>query len=84
MPQPDRPQRALPDGGEGVDHQVVQALTLGEPRAQRGGLFLEFVVGQRLDRVFPGIDPADELHTSDGRPVRIAPDGARVIPKLTG
>ena len=31
-----------------------------------------------------GIDPAQELHTSDGRPVRVAPDGARVIPELIG
>ena len=31
-----------------------------------------------------GIDPAHELHTSDGRPVRVAPDGARVIPELVG
>ena len=31
-----------------------------------------------------GIDPAGELHTSDGRPVRVAPDGARVIPELIG
>jgi hypothetical protein len=29
-----------------------------------------------------GIDPAHELHTSDGRPVRVAPDGARVISEL--
>lgn len=26
-----------------------------------------------------GIDPALELHTNDGRPVRVAPDGAKVI-----
>ncbi|MEM9587566.1 MAG: DUF1501 domain-containing protein [Planctomycetota bacterium] len=31
-----------------------------------------------------GIDPAMELHTSDGRPVRAAPDGARVVPELVG
>ena len=29
-----------------------------------------------------GIDPAQELHTSDGRPVRVSPDGARVVSKL--
>ena len=29
-----------------------------------------------------GIDPAHEVHTSDGRPVRVAPDGARVISEL--
>ena len=29
-----------------------------------------------------GIDPAHELHTSDGRPVRVAPDGAKVIREL--
>ena len=29
-----------------------------------------------------GIDPAHELHTSDGRPVRVAPDGAKVIDEL--
>jgi uncharacterized protein (DUF1501 family) len=29
-----------------------------------------------------GIDPAHELHTSDGRPVRVAPDGAAVIQDL--
>ncbi len=29
-----------------------------------------------------GIDPAHELHTRDGRPVRVAPDGAKVISKL--
>lgn len=29
-----------------------------------------------------GIDPAHELHTSDGRPVRVAPDGARVVTEL--
>lgn len=29
-----------------------------------------------------GIDPAMELHTSDGRPVRVAPDGARVVSEL--
>ena len=29
-----------------------------------------------------GIDPASELHTSDGRPIRVAPDGARVISEL--
>ena len=29
-----------------------------------------------------GINPAMELHTSDGRPVRVAPDGARVIEEL--
>jgi len=31
-----------------------------------------------------GIDPGGELHTSDGRPVRIAPDGARVLQQLGG
>lgn len=31
-----------------------------------------------------GIDPAFELHTSDGRPVRVAPDGARVVTELIG
>ncbi len=30
-----------------------------------------------------GINPEAELHTSDGRPIRIAPDGARVITELT-
>ena len=29
-----------------------------------------------------GIDPGFELHTSDGRPVRVAPDGARVVSEL--
>ena len=29
-----------------------------------------------------GIDPAHELHTSDGRPVRVAPDGAQVVSQL--
>ena len=29
-----------------------------------------------------GINPEAELHTSDGRPIRIAPDGARVIKEL--
>ena len=29
-----------------------------------------------------GIDPSFELHTSDGRPVRVAPDGARVVSEL--
>jgi len=29
-----------------------------------------------------GINPGAELHTSDGRPIRIAPDGARVITEL--
>ena len=29
-----------------------------------------------------GIDPSLELHTSDGRPVRIAPDGAKVVSEL--
>ncbi len=29
-----------------------------------------------------GIDPAHELHTDDGRPVRVAPDGARVVSEL--
>ncbi|MEM9368702.1 MAG: DUF1501 domain-containing protein [Planctomycetota bacterium] len=29
-----------------------------------------------------GVDPAHQLHTRDGRPVRVAPDGARVIPGL--
>jgi hypothetical protein len=31
-----------------------------------------------------GIDPSHELHTSDGRPVRVAPDGAKVIRQLVG
>ena len=31
-----------------------------------------------------GIDPAHELHTRDGRPVRVVPDGATKIPKLIG
>ncbi|MEM9646034.1 MAG: DUF1501 domain-containing protein, partial [Planctomycetota bacterium] len=31
-----------------------------------------------------GIDPALELHTSDGRPVRVAPDGSNVISELLG
>ncbi len=31
-----------------------------------------------------GIDPATELHTVDGRPVRVAPDGARVVKSLIG
>ena len=31
-----------------------------------------------------GIRPAHELHTNDGRPVRVAPDGARVISELIG
>lgn len=31
-----------------------------------------------------GIAPAHELHTSDGRPVRVAPDGAKVIAELIG
>ncbi|KAA5541075.1 DUF1501 domain-containing protein [Roseiconus nitratireducens] len=29
-----------------------------------------------------GIDPAAQLHTDDGRPVRVAPDGARVLTEL--
>lgn len=29
-----------------------------------------------------GIDPGHELHTPDGRPIRIAPEGARVIEEL--
>ena len=29
-----------------------------------------------------GIDPTQEIHTEDGRPVRIAPDGARVVKEL--
>ena len=29
-----------------------------------------------------GVDPASELRTSDGRPVRVAPDGATVISQL--
>ena len=29
-----------------------------------------------------GIDPSHELHTTDGRPVRIAPDGAKVVKEL--
>ena len=29
-----------------------------------------------------GIDPGLELHTSDGRPVRIAPDGAKAVSEL--
>ncbi|MBI1923508.1 DUF1501 domain-containing protein [Candidatus Poribacteria bacterium] len=31
-----------------------------------------------------GIDPSLELHTSDGRPVRVAPDGAKVVSELIG
>lgn len=31
-----------------------------------------------------GVDPNAELHTSDGRPVRISPDGAEVIRSLIG
>ena len=31
-----------------------------------------------------GIDPAHELNTSDGRPVRVSPDGAKVIRELIG
>ena len=31
---------------------------------------------------FLGIDPSLELHTSDGRPVRIAPDGAKAVSEL--
>ena len=31
-----------------------------------------------------GIDPNRELHTADGRPVRIARDGARVVEELIG
>ena len=31
-----------------------------------------------------GIDPAHELHTSDGRPVRVTPDNAQVIKPLIG
>ena len=31
-----------------------------------------------------GIDPAHELHTRDGRPVRVAADGARVVEELIG
>ena len=29
-----------------------------------------------------GIDPSLELHTSDGRPVRVSPDGAQVVSEL--
>lgn len=29
-----------------------------------------------------GVDPARELHTSDGRPVRVATDGSRVVTEL--
>ena len=29
-----------------------------------------------------GIDPATELHTRDGRPVRVAPDGSQVVREL--
>ena len=31
-----------------------------------------------------GIDPACELHTRDGRPVRVSPDGAKVVAQLIG
>ena len=29
-----------------------------------------------------GIDPASELHTGDGRPIRVAPDGSNVVAEL--
>ena len=29
-----------------------------------------------------GVDPNRELHTRDGRPVRVAPDGAKVVSGL--
>jgi hypothetical protein len=31
-----------------------------------------------------GIDPSHELHTSDGRPVRVTPDNAKVVKELIG
>ena len=31
-----------------------------------------------------GVDPGHELHTSDGRPVRVALDGAKVVKDLIG
>ena len=31
-----------------------------------------------------GIEPTHELHTSDGRPVRVVPDGAKVISEVLG
>lgn len=31
-----------------------------------------------------GIDPSLELHTSDGRPIRVAPPEAKVISELIG
>ncbi|MCH2131665.1 MAG: DUF1501 domain-containing protein [Pirellulaceae bacterium] len=31
-----------------------------------------------------GIDPAHELHTNDGRPVRVTPDGATIVSDLLG
>ncbi|WP_153556750.1 DUF1501 domain-containing protein [Roseimaritima sediminicola] len=31
-----------------------------------------------------GIDPSHELHTGDGRPVRVAADGARIVAQLFG
>ncbi len=31
-----------------------------------------------------GIDPGLELHTPDGRPVRVAPDGSKVVQELLG
>ena len=31
-----------------------------------------------------GIDPAHELHTPDGRPIRVAPQGSKVISELLG
>ena len=31
-----------------------------------------------------GIDPTMELHTGDGRPIRVAPQGATVVSELIG
>ncbi len=31
-----------------------------------------------------GIDPAHELHTPDGRPIRIAPQGSKIVSELVG
>jgi hypothetical protein len=31
-----------------------------------------------------GIDPAHELHTPDGRPIRVAPQDSKVISELLG
>ncbi len=55
------PPSRLAHGGEGLHHQAVEGLTVGQSLPEENGLTGQLVVGERLHFGFELVDQVDEL-----------------------